>query len=119
MDLDERTKRALFRFGVIAPLVSKTITKEERSRIRKRILSQTHCDENGIERRVSDRTICDWLKRYREKGFEGLHDALRGTYGQCRAIPEELLRTAAELRKQEPALSIAQIFEFAPACWSG
>lgn len=114
MDLDERTKRALFRFGVIAPLVSKNITREERRRIRKRILSETHCDENGTERTVSERTLCEWLKRYREKGFEGLHDAIRGTFGQCRAIPEEVLRTAAELRLQEPALSIAQIFELLP-----
>lgn len=114
MELDDRTKRALFRFGVIAPLVSSNITKNERSRIRRRILDENHRDEQGTERKISARTLCEWLKRYREKGFEGLHDVIRGTFGRCRAIPEEVLKAAAELREQEPALSIAQIFELLP-----
>jgi transposase InsO family protein len=114
MELDERTKRALFRFGVIAPLVSSNTTKEERRRIRRRILDEKHLDEDGNERKVSERTLCEWMKRYREKGFEGLHDAVRDTYGRCRAIPEEVLKAATELRAQEPALSIAQILELLP-----
>lgn len=114
MDLDDRTRRALFRFGVIAPLASQNISKEEKTRIRKRILSEKHQTEDGEERTISARTLCDWLKRHREKGFEGLYDADRGTYGKCRAIPESVLREAAELRQQEPALSIAQILELLP-----
>lgn len=114
MELDDRTRRALFRFGVIAPLVSKSITKRERTQIRRRILSEAHSDGSGSERKISERTLCDWLKRYREKGFEGLHDAGRGTFGQCRAISEEVLQAAAELRVQEPALSISQIIELLP-----
>jgi putative transposase len=112
--LDDRTKRALFRFGVIAPLVSTNLSMEERKNIRKRILSEKHQNEKGEEQRVSERTLCDWLMRHRKKGFEGLYDAVRGTYGRCRAIPEEVLRAAMELREQEPALSIAQILELLP-----
>lgn len=114
MDLDNRTKRALFRFGVIAPLLSQSISKEEKKRIRKRILREKHQTEDGKERSISARTLSDWLKRHKEKGFEGLYDSDRGTYGRCRVIPESVLRAAAELRGQEPALSIAQILELLP-----
>jgi transposase InsO family protein len=114
MDLDDRTRRALFRYGVIAPLVSQSLSKEQKKQVRKRILREVHRREDGEEWTISERTLCDWLKRHREKGFEGLYDANRGTYGTCRAIPESVLRAAAELRRHESDLSIAQILELLP-----
>lgn len=44
----------------------------------------------------------------KQGGFAGLFDDDRGTHGICRAIPEDVLKEAITLRKQEPSLSMVQ-----------
>ncbi|MCI0557005.1 MAG: DDE-type integrase/transposase/recombinase, partial [Nitrososphaera sp.] len=116
MDLDDRTKKALFRLEVIGPLVSGRLSKAELAQERKRALERIYTTPDGREWRVAERTLRAWLRRHREKGFAGLFDSDRGTYGICRAIPEEVLKEAISLRKQEESLSIAQIKELLKYC---
>jgi putative transposase len=111
MDIDDRTKKALFRLEVIAPLVSGVLTRQELERERKRVLERIYTTPAENQWQVSERTLRGWVRRYREKGFAGLFDADRGTYGNCRAISEEVLREAMTLRKQESSLSIPQVME--------
>ena len=114
MEIDERTKKALFRFEVIAPLIPAGLSRQELEVERKRVLERTHVDASGEQRQISERTLRAWVSRYRRKGFAGLFDGERGTYGACRALPEEVLREAIDLRKLEPSLSIPQILELLP-----
>jgi putative transposase len=111
MDIDDRTKKALFRLEVIAPLVSWHGSKQELALERKRVLERVYKTPDALDWRISERTLRKWLSYYRQKGFAGLFDADRGTYGKCRAISEAVLQEAVALRKFESSLSIPQILE--------
>ncbi|MGH2506169.1 MAG: DDE-type integrase/transposase/recombinase [Ktedonobacteraceae bacterium] len=111
MDIDSRTKKALFRLEVIAPLVSGRLSKRELELERKRVLERIYTTPDGKEWQVSARTLRDWVRRHKQKGFVGLFDTDRGTHGRSRAISEDVLKEAMTLRKQEKSLSIPQIME--------
>jgi hypothetical protein len=111
MDIDARTKKALFRLEVIAPLVAPRLSKGELESERKRVLARMYTTVDDKQWQIAERTLRDWVKRYKEKGFVGLFDLDRGTYGDSRAISEEVLREAISLRKQESSLSIPQVME--------
>lgn len=111
MELDERTKRALFRLEVIAPLVSGRLSKVEFAEMRKQVLSRVYDTPEGKQWQISGRTLRTWLKKHREGGFNALFDGDRGTYGRNRALSEAVLQAAMGLRKQESSLSIPQILD--------
>jgi transposase InsO family protein len=111
MELDDRTKRALFRLEVIAPLVSGRLEKSELTAVRKQVLSRVYDTPDGLQWQVSERTLRAWVKRHRDGGFNALFDGDRGTYGRNRALSEAVLRAAMCLRKQESSLSIPQILD--------
>lgn len=111
MELDDRTKRALFRLEVIAPLISGRLGRNEHAVIRKQVLNRVYETPEGKSWQVAERTLRSWLKRHREGGFNGLFDGDRGTYGSNRALDEAILEAAMKLRKQEASLSIPQILD--------
>jgi len=114
MEIDDRTKKALFRFEVIAPLIPDGLSKEELEAERKRILQRVYAAPNGRQCQVAERTLRAWMSRYKKQGFVGLFDAARGTFGACRAISEDVLKEAISLRKFEPTLSVPQILDLLP-----
>jgi len=111
MELDDRTRRALFRLEVIAPLVSGRLEKAELAEMRKQVLSRVYDTPDGQQWQVSERTLRAWIKKHREGGFNALFDGDRGTYGRNRALSEAVLQAAMSLRKQESSLSIPQVLD--------
>ncbi len=109
MDLDKRMKWAQFRFSVIAPLVCRKLTEEQRRVVRREILSQTFLTPDGHEKKIAKRTLTEWLARHRQAGFDGLLDSRRTTLGGNRAIAKELLDRAEQLRREEETRSIKTI----------
>jgi len=69
---DRVTEEALFRYGVISPLLEPNLDRAEQSRRRREILGRPHALPGGGYRQVSARTLRRWLKAYREGGFEAL-----------------------------------------------
>jgi transposase InsO family protein len=114
MEIDDRTKKALFRFEVIAPLIPAGLSKQELEVERKRILQRVYSAPDGRQWQIAERTLRGWLRRYKEHGFVGLFDADRGTFGACRAISEDVLKEAISLRKFESTLSVPQIMDLLP-----
>lgn len=110
-ETDQRMKVALFRFGVISPLVCRPLEPDERRILREQILEQTFRYPDGSERRVPERTLRHWLAKHRKFGFKGLFDEFRSDKGENRAIPEEVLAKAVELRKEEPSRSVRTVIE--------
>lgn len=108
---DQRHKVALFRYGVIAPLVCRKLSADESRSTRQNVLTQIFSYPDGSQRRVPERTVRHWLGRYRKFGFKGLFDDFRSDRGASKAIPEELLQKAIALRKEEPARSVRTIIE--------
>ena len=106
---DERTKTALFRYGVIAPLVCRRGDSEQMRQLKVQILSMQFAFPDGSLRSVPDRTLRHWLSRYKKQGFEGLLDVRRSDRGKSRAIPEAVLKRAEELRREQPSRSISKL----------
>lgn len=109
MELDKGTHLALFRFGVIAPLVQAGVEAGKRSLLRREILLSEYEWPNGRRKPVEETTLRRWVRRYREGGFAGLIDSKRADSGTSRAIAAGVLLEAEKLRRELPTRSVATI----------
>ncbi len=106
---DQRLKVALFRHGVIAPLVCRRLEPDAQKRQRNEIAEQFFEYPDGSLRLVPERTVRHWLAKYKKFGFQGLFDEFRSDKGANKAISVEILKSAEEFRKEEPARSVSTI----------
>ncbi len=111
MEHDQKTKWAQFRFSILAPLICRKLEDNEYKALKAEILKQTYIKPDGSHWKVPNRTLNSWLQRHREGGFENLHDATRSTLGSNRAIPEDILAKAVELRKELPTRSVKTVLK--------
>lgn len=109
MSLEKRMKMGLFRFGVIAPLVCRRLSPEEKQGLRRQVAGQVYDWPDGKQKRVGGRTLGRWLSEYRGNGFDGLLDLERGNAGICRGIEPEVLLKAEQLRRELPSRSVRSI----------
>lgn len=109
MEHDRKTKWAQFRFSILAPLVCRKLDDDEYKALKAEILKQTFIRPDGIYWKVPQRTLNSWLQRHREGGFDALEDSSRATFGTNRAIPEEILVKAVELRREISSRSVKTI----------
>src|ERR1700735_2968052 len=78
MNASESERVAMFRYGVIAALVCRRLeNKLVESSVRAEILSKEWAYPDGSVRKVPERTLREWLGRYRRYGVDGLYDGLR------------------------------------------
>jgi transposase InsO family protein len=95
-------KLALFRYGVIAPLVLEALPRGELTR-RAQELAARHYDIPDSKRiSVSVDTLLDWALRYRTDGFEALAPKPRQDRGQSRAITPQLADLIERLKRENP-----------------
>jgi putative transposase len=97
---DKEMETALKRYEIIAPLLTPDLNEAEKRRIRREILER----EN-----LSERTLRRYLATYQEKRYEGLKPNTRSDAGKTKAISEETLEHAAELKRELPERSIRRI----------
>lgn len=109
MDEEKRLKIANFRYGLIAPIVCRKLDKGEQARVLAEIAASKYHDLKGNPFRPGLRTLERYLAAYRKKGLEGLKPQVREDKRIPRAIPENLLPKALELKKELPARSVEQI----------
>lgn len=115
MITNEREKVAMFRYGVIAPLICRKFeNKLAESAARREILEREILFPDGMMRKVPDRTLRCWVERYRKYGLDGLYDGLRKerkNKGQVRALSPQVLARAEALRRELPERSARAIVE--------
>jgi transposase InsO family protein len=114
IELNPKQERvALFRYGVIAPLICRPFeSAEEKKLAREETLSKTHTAPDGSSVQVSDRTLRWWIARYKTAGLAGLCDGMnrpRRNKGTCTAISTELIEQAVTLRREKPNRTVMQI----------
>jgi len=109
---DHATEVALWRYGIIAPLLAPDLDPAEARRTRAGILERKHVfPGEGKTRGISERTLRRWLLAYRKGGFEGLKPRARKDRGRPRNIEPEVLEKAAALREEVPERSTRQIID--------
>src|ERR1700739_116673 len=98
MSANEKEQVAMFRYGVIAPLVCRRLeNRGSKSMVMKDILSKEIVFPDGSTGKVPERTLWYWLMRYKRYGLDGLYDGLRKdrqSKGRFRAIPADILERA-------------------------
>jgi putative transposase len=93
---------ALFRYGLIAPLVLEPLPRGELTRRAEEIAAR-HYEIPGSHRTtVSVDTLLHWASRYRQGGFEALAPRARCDRGRSRTITPALADLIERLRRENP-----------------
>jgi putative transposase len=95
-------KLALFRYGLIAPLVLETLPRGELTRRAEEIASRLYDIPDSRRRTVSVDTLLDWAARYRNGGYEALAPRPRQDRGQSRTITPQLASLIERLKRENP-----------------
>jgi putative transposase len=115
MDREQKEKIAIFRFGVIFPLVERDLHQYwgEKERILKELASKEWEIPFSHRTVISRGAILSWLKHYEDGGrkIEALFPKPRGDRGGRRSIDEETLDGLVALRKANPGLSVRRLVE--------
>jgi transposase InsO family protein len=109
--MDDKTKReiALWRLGVLGPLVSARLEHGDRQAHFDEIAGRLHQMPDGRVIELSPRTIESWYYAYKRDGFEALHPSTRSDHGQSRAIAPEVAELILRAKREKPRRSIRRI----------
>ena len=102
---------ALFRHRLIARVLPGDMTPQQRQKEMARIVSEEHQIPGSLRTRVAHSTLREWLRLYREGGFDALKPRKRLDTGHPRALAPELAEQLLQLKESEPDLSIRLVIE--------
>ena len=100
--LNHQEKIALFRYGLIAPLVLETLPRGELTRRAEQIASRVYDIPYSSRRQVSADTLLTWALHYRHDGLDGLKPKPRHDRGSQRVIDPETAALIERLKRQNP-----------------
>lgn len=103
---DWRETEALFRYGLVRDAARDEISLAARGSLVRELVAGCHEHPSGETRVLSRSSIDRWVRAYRRGGFEALKPAQRANVP--RTSPE-LLVAAADLRREQPLRTAAQI----------
>jgi transposase InsO family protein len=109
MDDDTRRAIALFRFGVLGPLVSARLEHGDRRAHLEAAAAHDYVAPDGRIVRPSVRTIEAWYYAYRRQGLAGLTPSSRGDCGTSRAMSAEVADLVVRAKQEKPRRSIRRI----------
>ena len=102
-DDEAAIQMALFRYGVLAPLLEREDPEPgETTQLVREIAGRTHYLPGRGPLRVHERTVYTWLRHYRRGGIEALRPRRRRDRGTRRALDAPVLERAVQLRKETP-----------------
>ena len=99
---DKADNIALFRYGLIAPLVLETLPRGELTRRAQQIASRLYDIPHSTRRQVSVDTLLEWTLRYRRNGLAALTPQPRKDKGQQRVIAPETAALIERLKRENP-----------------
>jgi transposase len=100
---DLNTEIALFRYGLIAPVVHDPPPGGQQEQRLREIAAKAYRVPGSTRTHVSVTTLRRYLQAYREGGFDALRPKPRADKGAPRAFPQEVLDRAIALREEQPA----------------
>ena len=111
---------AVWRYGIISPLLHRHPDQEGIGQVLQEIGSRTYVRENGERVRLSPETIRKWLTRYRQGGLPALADKSRKDKGK-HAVPKAISDAMSGLREKHPRWTMTRVFEhlLTHGIWNG
>jgi putative transposase len=108
--MDAKAERlALFRYGLIAPLVLEALPHGELTRRAQEIASRSYEIPGSTRTTVSVDTLLAWAGRYRRGGFAALAPKARQDRGRSRALTPQLADLIERLKRENPHRSGATL----------
>lgn len=104
MATNSPTNLALFRYAIIAPLLSITGPRGTLKREIQQLAQRQHNHPSRGLISIGFGTIEEWLLRYRRGGLDGLEDSRRSDLGKSRRIDDEIAEAIADLAEARPEL---------------
>ena len=109
MRYDEKEKIALWRLGILGPLISARLEHGDRRRYIEEAAARLQQQPDGTFVQLSPRTIESWYYAYRHDGFQALFPQDRADRGRSRAIPAEIAEQILRVKRERPRRSIRRI----------
>lgn len=109
MGHDEKEKIALWRLGVLGPLISARLEHGDRRRYIEEAATRLQQQPDGTYVQLSPRTIEAWYYAYRRGGFQALFPQDRADRGHSRAISAEIAEQILRVKRERPRRSIRRI----------
>lgn len=113
MNSEERTMSrdqiALFRYGVIFPLLDERLEYGEKTKLEKELSEKEYEIPFSGKRSICRATIRRWQKLFRKGGIDALYPKDRSDKGVPRALDKETLVTVAEMKKEHPEWPVTTI----------
>ncbi len=108
MEHDPRTAWALWRYGILGPLVSARLEHGDRRALFLQAASRVHVDPDGCTVRISPRTVEAWYYAWKQGGLEALKDEPRSDKGTSK-IPPALQERLLLLKREKPRRSARRL----------
>lgn len=109
MTNDEKQQIALFRYGLIAPIITSSVTNK--AEYIRSVAAKVYDVPVYSIKEFSPKTINCWLYSYKHNGFNGLIPASRNDIGNSRAISKKLQPEIIELRKNYINLNVSLFYD--------
>lgn len=108
MQDESRRQIALFRYGLIAPMLRQTEAGSQKAML-EGLARRDYEMPNGEKRRFSERTLERYLASYRKEGVDGLLPQPRADNRRPRVLPAVVIERAVALRKEQPLRTVEQL----------
>lgn len=107
----QREQIALFRYGVIGPLISGELVHGERNTMIRELASRRYNIPNSTRTTIAFGTIEEWLYKYRNFGFESLKPSIRNDKGRIRHMRPQLKKELLDMREKNPKMPVKIIMK--------
>lgn len=111
MDETLREQVALFRYGVISELVTRTLAPGEKETLLTAIAGKDWTIPGSGRTHVGRSTARDWVGLFERHGFDGLKPTVRSDAGESHVIPEQVQDHLIALRKERPTASVESVMK--------
>lgn len=100
---------ALFRYGLIAPIVTNTYTENSKIEYFRKVASNSYI-VNGKEHNFAPETIKDWYNKYIKYGYDGLIPKTRSDCNSSRKLSLEIQEEIKRYKSDYPHISGTLIY---------
>lgn len=109
--IDPAYLEAAWRYQLVAPLLLKGSSVDEKSQYRAKLLAEPVDHPYRGKCTIGARTIRRWCQRHRQKGLTGLLRQKRKDKGKIKTIPVDAIERALELRVEDGRRSVPILLE--------
>ena len=109
--MDEKTRKeiALFRYGILAPLISGTYDENKSvKQFFRDAAGKVYQTPDGEDTKIAAATLERWYYNYKNKGFEALMPVKRCDTGRTRKLDSDITEQIKYLKHEYPRIQIGR-----------